>query len=112
MVHGNGRGVTEMLDKEERVVERDLTSAVYSHSRASQFGSVRDTARDSGASEGGLIYRDELRNKVMDVGRGSADSDMAREEARYAGNGFAGNAWREEREPWYASPPVSSPRSP
>ena len=110
MVHGNGRGVTEMLDKEERVIERDFATAMYGHRRSSQYGAA--SIRDSGASQGELIIRDELREKVMDAGRGSAESDMAREEARYAGGGYAGNAWREEREPWYATSPVSSPRSP
>lgn len=96
-----------MVDREERVVERDFANSAFVRP-----GQGAAQPRDSGASEGKLIWRDELRDKVMDVGRGSAESDMAREEARYAGGGFAGNAWREEREPWYASSPMSSPRSP
>lgn len=143
-MHGNGRGVTEMLDKEEMVVERDFGSAAamrrgsqhlpYSFPREPER-SAR-SVRDSEGSEGGLIGRDELREKVMGTGRLSGESrgvvseerregvrwseDRRKEGARWSEDerqvdaGWLenerrdGSGWREDKEPWYGG---GSPRS-
>jgi hypothetical protein len=75
IVHGNGRGVTEMLDKEEMVMERDF--GVDTELPRGRNGERR--LRDSGGSEGRLVsqesVRESLRDRVMDAGRLSGESE-------------------------------------
>ena len=77
IMHGNGRGVTEMLDKEEVVVvER---SSGFGERESFSFEDVREgngrRERDSAGSEGGLMARDSLRERVMGEGLGGGWGD-------------------------------------
>ena len=106
-----------MLDKEEMVAERSFGSPAAMNGRRAashQDAAVRDpermprSVRDSEGSEGGLIGRDELRDKVMGTARLSGESrgprndddDDDEPEERHHG-------WRQDREPWYAGSPRS-----
>lgn len=87
IVHGDGRGVTEMLDKEEMVMERDF--GVDTDLPRGRNGERR--TRDSAGSEGRLVsqesVRESLRDRVMDPGRGSAETE-GRGYGRYETSGW------------------------
>ncbi|KAI1511403.1 Sugar-tr multi-domain protein [Pyrenophora tritici-repentis] len=73
IMHGNGRGVTEMLDKEDVVVvERDS-----GFGKRESFGEESGRReRDSAGSEGGLVARDSLRERVMGEAMGGGWGDV------------------------------------
>jgi hypothetical protein len=89
IVHGNGRGVTEMIDKEEMVMERDFGVDMDSVGERNQGRRVRDSAGSEGRLVSHESVRDSLRDRVMDPGRGSGESeDMS---GRYEMAGWMNN---------------------
>jgi hypothetical protein len=73
IMHGNGRGVTEMLDKDEMVFERDFGVDMDGgrnrdrDSGGSSEGVKRKRERDSAGSQGRLVH--------SNIDRVSEDSD-------------------------------------
>ncbi|KAE8858495.1 hypothetical protein PTNB29_07710 [Pyrenophora teres f. teres] len=72
IMHGNGRGVTEMLDKENVVVVERESGFGERESFSSERGRRE---RDSAGSEGGLVARDSLRERVMGEAMGGGWGD-------------------------------------
>jgi hypothetical protein len=83
-MHGNGRGVTEMLDKDEMVIERDFGGDIdHGRGNVSSGGSSEDgrrkQERDSAGSQGRLVH--------SNIDRVSEDSDERYEMTGWGGKG-------------------------
>jgi hypothetical protein len=73
IMHGNGRGVTEMLDKDEMVIERDFGGDIDDgrgnrHSGSSGEAVGRGKERDSAGSEGRLVGGYKVRDSAGSEG--------------------------------------------